>query len=411
MSKISFIHCADLHLDSPFRGLSHITDHMFKDIRESTFASLDALVQLAVDKKVDFVLIVGDLFDSNQQSLKAYIHLQRALEKLNKHNIFVYLSYGNHDYINGQTFEADFPANVHVFSSENVTTATFTKHGNVLANIYGFSYEDRAVIENKSSEFQQTGESPFHIGMLHGSISSNTDHDIYAPFSLTDLSSSGFDYWALGHIHVREILKKEPLIVYPGNIQGRSRKESGEKGCYLVEMDEQGAELEFYPLQQIKFETISLDVSAHKSPHHLEQCLEEELKKNNDLGRLVVTLHLGSETEFLQAWHQSGELAEIIDLVNESFELDHSWIYIQDYHVINEPSWERDELVNGEHFIGELLRLVDISNTEDIEGHIEPLVRHKQARKFVEVLSDEEMTDIKYQAEQLLLHQLLGKKG
>lgn len=216
--KISFIHAADLHLDSPFKGLANVPASIFKEICESTFVALDRLVSVAIDKKVDFVLIVGDLFDNEKQGIKAQIRLRKAFEELKEHQINVYVSYGNHDHINGNIHPVTYPDNVFIFSSEKVSQFIYKRNHQPIAQIYGFSYENRAVLTNKAQEYIVADRSiPFHIAMLHGSIQKNTVHDVYAPFQKSDLFQKDFDYWALGHIHQREVLGERPPVVYPGN--------------------------------------------------------------------------------------------------------------------------------------------------------------------------------------------------
>src|SRR5699024_1847764 len=114
---------------------------------------------------------------------------------------------------------------------------------------------------------------PFHIAMLHGAVHGNKGHDPYAPFNLNDLKKKPFDYWALGHIHKREQLSDSPPIIYPGNIQGRHRNETSEKGCYYVQLSHTSTELEFVPLQSILFEEITVDVSTCKTIYDIEVIL------------------------------------------------------------------------------------------------------------------------------------------
>src|SRR5699024_1547924 len=151
----------------------------------------------------------------------------------------VYLSYGNHDYVSGNKLRLSFPENVHVFPNENIQSFLYENNKEPLAKIYGFSYENRVVLENKESQYEVVDSSvPFHIGTLHGSLDGLEGHDPYAPFHLTDLKAKAMQYWALGHIHQRQIISENPHIIYPGNIQGRHRNEAGEKGCYYVQMTE-----------------------------------------------------------------------------------------------------------------------------------------------------------------------------
>src|SRR5690625_1055480 len=126
--SITFIHAADLHLDSPFKGLRKLPAAIFNDVKQSTFSALDQLVHHAILKQVDFILLVGDLFDNEKQSLKAQIHLRTAFERLQEHNIDVFLSYGNHDYILGNPHRVRYPENVHIFQEETVTHFRSEEH-------------------------------------------------------------------------------------------------------------------------------------------------------------------------------------------------------------------------------------------------------------------------------------------
>src|SRR5699024_3288834 len=111
--------------------------------------------------------------------------LRNAFQELEKHQIQVYLSYGNHDFINGNIHAIEYPTNVHIFSSEKVTSFTFNKGEALAVQISGFSYENRAVVEEKIEEFPlRHSQVAFHIGMLHGSVHGNQQHDTYAPFRI-----------------------------------------------------------------------------------------------------------------------------------------------------------------------------------------------------------------------------------
>ncbi|MDL4842745.1 metallophosphoesterase family protein [Aquibacillus rhizosphaerae] len=404
--KVSFIHCADLHIDSPFKGLSNIPEQQFKDIRESTFIALDNLVDLAISKRVDFILMVGDLFDQNQQSIKAQSRLTRAFEKLRDNSIDVFISYGNHDHVNGRLFDYDYPNNVYVFESEHVDNFIFKKDDVPLATIYGFSYVEREVLDNKANKFKTVTSTPYQIAMLHGSVSSNTDHDVYAPFQISDLTSKSFDYWALGHIHKRQQLNDEPLIVYPGNIQGRSIKETGEKGCYHVEISETNRQLEFFPLQYIRFEEITIQADHCKDPQELEVLVEKTMKQTSErFGKSIVRLHITSDSVLLEQWYRSSILDEIIDFINELNNREENWVFIQDVRVTYTGQWDKQLIKSGHSFLGELLHSFDTD--EIMQNDLQSLFTHRQARKYLDHFTDEEKADIKQKAEDLLIYQLL----
>ncbi|SEQ40983.1 DNA repair exonuclease SbcCD nuclease subunit [Virgibacillus subterraneus] len=407
--QISFIHAADLHLDSPFKGLAHITEHIFKKVRNSTFSALDRLVKTAIDNKVDFVLIVGDLFDNEKQSLKAQVHLRKAFEQLQHHDINVYLSYGNHDFINGNIHPVTYPDNVFIFPNEKVTHFTFKKDNEICAAIYGFSYENRSVLSKKAQEYQLLpGKIPFHIGMLHGSLHSNTDHDVYAPFYLSDLTEKNFDYWALGHIHQREVLKEHPSIVYPGNIQGRNRKETGDKGCYHVVLSKTDTAMTFIPLQSLQYNSLTIDVSDCDELHQLETKIQSEVSEyTKDSGPQLLQLLFKSNQDNLQKWNDEQMLDEVIELVNETILHQANWKYIFRYQVERLYSID-NELAQGEHFVGELIRHFD---EVSIQSYLKELYQHKQARKYMEPITGEDELRIKHQAKHMLVHELLKNGG
>ncbi|WP_085992803.1 metallophosphoesterase family protein [Oceanobacillus senegalensis] len=402
--EVSFIHVADLHLDSPFKGLAHTPEHIFEEIRESTFLALDKLVTVAIQKEVDFVLMVGDLFDNEKQSLKGQIRLRRAFEELGRQGINVYLSYGNHDYINGNILPVTYPENVYIFPDENVSHFTFMKDNLSLANIYGFSYENRAVLEEKAKEYRVTDpEIPFHIATLHGSIRSNTEHDVYAPFQLSDLEREPFHYWALGHIHKREVMKENPPIVYPGNIQGRNRKEIGPKGCYHVVLRENHTSMLFVPLHSFMISRLRVDVSECDNLHQVEVIIQEALEEQENEKQLI-DLYLTSNHSILKEWEQEKLVADLIELINETKTFEPIWKYIFRVTVeVNGKSIDA-ELKKGNHFAGELIRQLDNAT---IQEFTQELYHHKQARKYLKQLTPEDEERIKRKAKEMILTDLL----
>ncbi|WP_164669582.1 metallophosphoesterase family protein [Virgibacillus doumboii] len=410
VQQISFIHAADLHLDSPFKGLAHLPESIFRNVKESTFEALDRLVQTAIDKNVDFVLIVGDLFDNEKQSLKAQVRLRRAFEQLQRYHINVYLSYGNHDFINGNIHPVTYPDNVFIFPEEKVSYFTYKKDGEEKAAIYGFSYENRSVTAQKATEYEPVSDRiPFHIAMLHGSLHSNTNHDTYAPFHLSDLTRKDFDYWALGHIHQREVLKEEPKVIYPGNIQGRNRKETGEKGCYHVELSETDTKATFMPLQSLQFNELRVDVTDCVELHQLEAKIQAEIEAyTKHSGAQLLDITLMSSQSTLQQWHDENMLDDVIELVNETFIHQTQWKYIYRWTVESRISDIDSELAQGEHFVSELIRHADGA---DVKTYVNDLFHHKQARKHMESISNGEALTVKNKAKQLLVHELLKNGG
>ncbi len=407
--QISFIHAADLHIDSPFKGFTHLPDHLKEDVLASTFTAVDQLVRTAIAKDVDFVLLVGDIFDHVLHSLKAQVHVRKACEQLAEHQIDVFMSFGNHDYLKGAPFQLTYPPNVHLFRSEEVTHFPYQKNGETYAHIYGFSYENQAVTTNKAHTFQiHQNHVPFHIAMLHGSFDQNTDHEPYAPFRLTDLLKTPFDYWALGHVHQRTVLHEDPPIIYPGNIQGRHRLETGEKGCYYVRMEEGHTTTTFIPLHSIEFVQIDLDVYTCTTIEDLER----EIKKQVDdytTASTPVLIHLTctrANPTLIQLM-QHGYVRDLIDLLNEMYSHLPTWVFI--YAIDLKKNEQLIEKVQMEdHFLTELHHVWETASTDKM---LESLYEHPQARKFLPRLTMEEKETIKQDAFDLLMQELVHKRG
>lgn len=396
--SVTFLHAADLHLDSPFKGFTDVPEQVFRTMRESTFRAFDNLIQTAIDKQVDFILLVGDLFDEKKQSLKAQLHLRDGFIQLQKNNIAVFLSYGNHDYIEGNTYPITYPSNVHIFPNEKITAIPFIKNGKPLANIYGFSYVKRDIRENKANQFKiENNVIPFHIGMLHGTLHGNQEHDPYAPFRLDDLQQEPFDYWALGHIHKRGVVQDSPPVVYPGNIQGRHRNESGTKGCYFVTLNRMGAELEFIPLQHVTIIDKRINLSPYKTIPEIKEAIMAQLGDNTANPRLIHMTYETNEAQ-IETLGLTDRLGELIDMVNEEALQNSRWSYIYRYQLMNTD--ENKHRVDS-FFMKEI---TEAAQTIDVTAAIDDLYSHPKAKKQLYTPNDAELKQraIKYVTEQML---------
>ncbi|WP_394219912.1 metallophosphoesterase [Halobacillus trueperi] len=405
-SSIRFIHSADLHIDSLFKTKGHFPEQLLDRLRKSTFEAFDRLIEACINNKVDFLLITGDLYNEEIRSIKAQVHLRRGFERLQEKDIQVYISYGNHDYIEGKTLPIEMPANVHIFQSQNVEFFPFEKDGDVLAHIYGFSYETREVRERKAPFFMKLEGADYHIGMLHGSLDTNTDHDVYAPFSLQELKGQEMDYWALGHIHKRSVISTDPPILYPGNIQGRSRKEAGDKGCYLVEHRSGEWIYQFVPLQSITYVSTTVDDLETTSPEELEEVLEKAKEREAVGSPVMLTITMvgyAGSIEDIQEWVQV--LNE-----NEDFNSD-DWIWIEEVKVESRTTWDEEELMRGSHFTGELLRTISDLSEEEVEQWLSPLFSHRKVSRHIHSIENEEATDVIEQAKSLLMERMMNHEG
>jgi exonuclease SbcD len=231
----TFLHAADIHLDSPLRGLEAYQDAPMEQIRLAARRAFDNLVELALDEKVAFVLLAGDLYDGDWKDYNTGIYFVNRMGRLRKAGIPVIMVSGNHDAASQITRSLKLPDNVTLFPHRIVGSLLLDQYG---VAIHGQSFSARSVMDDLVRSYPQGNPAFFNIGLLHTSLNGRPGHEPYAPCTLDALRSKGYHYWALGHIHQREEICRDPWVVFSGNIQGRHIRETGPKGCTLVSVDE-----------------------------------------------------------------------------------------------------------------------------------------------------------------------------
>src|SRR5262249_42479935 len=220
MEPLRFVHAADLHLDSPFRGLGEIRASLRDRLQSATLGALTRVVDHTIASKADFLIIAGDLYDSKDRSLRALVSFRKQMERLAERHIPVFIVHGNHDPLNGWGSGFQLPPNVVTFGG-HIDTEPFIRRGRELAHVTGVSYPRERVTDNLSLSFKVPDAAAYSIAVLHANVGHQSGHADYAPATVGDLAAAGFNYWALGHVHTRAVLAEEPaMIVYPGNTQG-----------------------------------------------------------------------------------------------------------------------------------------------------------------------------------------------
>lgn len=410
MDTIKFIHTADLHLDSPFKGLSHLPSPIFEKLKESTFTSFNQIIELAIREQVDFVLIAGDLFDDHIRSLKAQISLRKGFEKLEKSGIFVYIIHGNHDNLGGSWAQIAWPENVYFFPKD-VTVIPFIKNGKTAAHIYGFSYEKREVTESMIKYYDKKEGAVFHIGMLHGNLEGKEDHDQYAPFTVNQLLEKNFDYWALGHIHKKQVLHEyPPYMIYPGNIQGRHRKETGEKGCFIIELNKAEPKQRFVPCASVVWETENVAIDHLKTVDELMIAIKKRKESyRNRWQGTILTINLHGNGILHKQLNDHQFINELCEVTNEDEEQEENFVWIADFENNTAISYNRELLKGESHFISDLLQQVDGYNDQLFEEALHLLLVNRKANVYLENIK-EEREAILGKAERLLLQELLKER-
>jgi DNA repair exonuclease SbcCD nuclease subunit len=267
---ITFLHAADIHLDSPLKGLERYEGAPLDRMRRATRRALTRLIDLAGEKSVDFVLIAGDLYDGDWRDFSTGLFLAQQLRRLEELEIPVFIIAGNHDAANKMTRDLRLPPNVRFLAHERPETAVLDDLG---VAIHGQSFAKAAVTENLAAAYPAPLSGYVNIGMLHTGLGGVDGHERYAPCSLEELRRRGYDYWALGHIHARQELWKDPPIVFPGNVQGRHIREAGPKGCVIATIrPNQTIEHVFHRLDQVRWARGDVDVSGLESESDALDC-------------------------------------------------------------------------------------------------------------------------------------------
>jgi DNA repair protein SbcD/Mre11 len=259
-SAIRFIHAADLHLDSPLAGLRERAGERAEDIAGASRRAFDNMIDFALAERVDFVIIAGDVFDGDWSDYNSGLFLIRGLDRLNRAGIPLILIRGNHDFANQMSRRLTWPANVRELSSRAPETVLLDRLG---VAIHGQSFPARAVSDNLARTYPAPRAGMFNIGVLHTSADGRPGHDAYAPCDMGDLLVKGYDYWALGHVHTREVLSSDPYVVFPGNLQGRHVNEPGAKGFSLVTVEAgRVSGVDHIPADIVRWATLVVDVSG-----------------------------------------------------------------------------------------------------------------------------------------------------
>lgn len=226
-----FIHAADIHLDSPMRGLARYDGAPIEHLENCTREAFINLIDYAIDAQVRFIVIAGDLYDGDWRDFNTGLFFVREMGRLREAGIRVVLLYGNHDAANVMTRALDLPENVHCFQHKQASTIEFADLGVAL---HGQSFERRDVTDNIARDYPAPRSGVLNIGVLHTALEGSSQHASYAPCTITELAAKGYDYWALGHVHQARVVQEVPHIVFPGNLQGRHVRECGPKGAYRV---------------------------------------------------------------------------------------------------------------------------------------------------------------------------------
>ncbi len=407
------MHTADLHLDSPFQGLSDFNPKLQELLIKATFDAYDNIVDLCIENKVDMLLIAGDIYDSSDRSLYAQIRFLKGLNRLFEVDIPVYIVHGNHDPLGNWASRLEWPENVTVFGGDQPFTAEFEKEGRILVRINGRSFHSAHIRDNLAKQFPvKRSADPFTIGLLHCTVGGGEGHDPYAPCRLEDLLEKNYDYWALGHIHKPGVLSHDPPVIYPGNPQGRHCAEAGERGCQFVEVDSDGeVRHSFIPVDTIRWYVEELDISGIHTREALIETLEMELDmllEKADSRHVICRLILTGRT-----WLHFADMDSLEDILlhlRDSCNRGGTLIWVERIIDMTRLPLDRQKLADRQDLISDMISITDELTTQSIKQTLEILFDKGKGKKFLEPPGEEEIRVLIREAEELLLEHLISEE-
>ncbi len=419
MTRIRFVHAADLHLDSPFTGIKAVAPTtVAAALSSATFSAYENIIDLCIDERVDALLVAGDVYDSADRSLRAQLKFVEGLERLHEAGIRSFVCHGNHDPLDGWEAQLAYPPSCTRFPAQFEAAPVF-ENDPERAVVHGISYETRDVYDNLALGVGPVDPNTFSIGLLHANVEGNTDHAPYAPCSLNDLRKSGIDYWALGHVHTRRVLNQSsPTVVYPGNSQGKHPNERGERGVYLVEVDEDGSvHLDFRAVDVVRWERISLDISDIETEQNLIDGLHERMQTVLDAsdGRSVVArITLSGRGPLHGSLQQSNFVEEVRENLNDDWAKRSPFTWCERIKDETAPPFDRQERLNGADFLAEVLTTADRAKADPkmraaILSGLNDLYEHNRYGKSLDKDAlDDDFNALIDEAESIIVDYLAG---
>lgn len=354
-----FIHAADLHIDSPLRGLEAYEGAPADRIRSATREAFENLISLAIDECVDFVLLAGDLFDGKWPDIKTGLWTVNQFRRLERRGIAVYLIRGNHDAVSEVRKRIRWPENVHEFPVDAPKTVIDEELG---VAIHGRGFATREVSEDLAAGYPDAIPGLFNIGMLHTSLTGDPDHDTYAPTTEDVLVLRGYDYWALGHVHVRKTIREEPRIEFPGNPQGRHIKETGEKGVLLVSVTDRNLDyVEFTPVDVLRWHQAEIELQAEDDLDDLYQQVSASLSECREKSdgrfsaiRVRIRGACACHSQLVEPSKSEEVIAEIRSMASA-----YNNVWMEKVILETSPPVDIEQLRRGADLMGDLLRSID----------------------------------------------------
>jgi DNA repair exonuclease SbcCD nuclease subunit len=409
---IKLLHVADVHLDTTFLCRS---EEVRRQLREAIRTAFREAVNCAIEEEVNAFLIAGDLFDGRRLSFSTERFLVREIERLHEAGIRSFCVAGNHDPggQNARIQRMELPESFHYFGSAVPESVILHANAEEVAAIVGAGHESEREERNLTDRFPNAHMSLPTIGLLHAHVTSASgvdSHDRYAACTVGDLKNKEYAYWALGHVHERQRVDDDRSIQYSGNIQGRTPKEGGPRGGYLVVIEDGQVHSTFRPFHQIEWIDVDVeDLTETRDASSLERQVQDAYDKavagSSDSEHRIVRIVL------------SGATPLAAELVREEYVADLAGelkirLGVLDLSVVCRdimPPVDLEQYRNQQHVLGEVLQLIDEiaedgalleelapvpiaaaeASSNDTEGYLQQLVAHLAPEAAARLLAEE----------------------
>jgi DNA repair protein SbcD/Mre11 len=402
-----FLHTGDLHLDSPFVGLTTVAPPAVSRIlREATLQTWSNIVRLALEEHVDFLLVAGDAFENANhtlrgQTLRGQLRFRDGLGDLARAGIPSFVVTGNHDPESGWGPSVTWPDLCHRFPASHVEGRPVLRDDEEIARVYGIGYGVRDVRANLAATFHRDAGVPFAVGLLHTNVGCDPSAGNYAPCTIGDLRAADMDYWALGHIHRHRVLSDaRPTAVYCGNPQGRDPGEADPRGCYLVTVDDAGAvRPEFRAMDVVRWQLLDVAIDELATDEAVvDQVVATVDDARSDAARSIVArIRLTGRGAVHATLRRTGVLRDILHETRERLGEAVPFAWVESVRDETRSEIDLAERRQADDFLGDVLRRFNAAEqavaagggTEatgiraDLQGVVDGLYANERARRYL----------------------------
>jgi DNA repair exonuclease SbcCD nuclease subunit len=366
---------------------------------------------------VDFLLVAGDVYDAADRSLRAQLKFADGLKKLAVAGIRSFVCHGNHDPLDGWSASLHWPEEVHIFGPQLESVSISIGEEEVVV-IHGISYPHTQIDDSFGRGFKRQGSQPFQVGLFHCSVGSDPAHEIYAPRTQEELLTANLDYWALGHVHRHRVLKDgHPFITYPGTTQGRHIRETGPRGCLLVQVSGSGeVSARFEPVDAARWFSHELHIDDLETEGDLVEALEgvcEETRNEAQERPAIIRISLCGRGPLHSVLRRGQVVEDLTERLREIGMESKPQVWIEQILVNTSTAIDLDSRRQSADFLGEVLRVIEGSRLEPEQLHelVSELYQDRRGRRFLETPAESDLLEVLDEVESLCLDELVEEES